>query len=213
MSYCYAILGSPSYTTRFWAELSEPGRRVPFTKDQAIYRKAVRLGRRLIWLHTYGERMRPNESAQLPEGEARCTKAIPQTCDEYPVNFEYDAAKRILRIGAGEFYPVSEAVWSYSVSGLEVVRSWLRYRMKDGAGKKSSPLDDIRPEHWTHEPTEELMQLLWVLEATVEMWPQLEELLDAVLQTDLVAADELPRPSEDERKPPDGDDEQTELLE
>jgi hypothetical protein len=33
------------------------------------------------------------------------------------------------------------------MSGLKVVQLWLGYRMKKRARKKSSPLDDIRPEH------------------------------------------------------------------
>lgn len=65
--------------------------------------------------------------------------------------------------------------------GIAVVRSWLSYRMRSGAGRKSSPLDDIRPERWTSQLTEELRELLWVLEATVAMFPALAELLESVV--------------------------------
>ena len=41
-----------------------------------------------------------------------------------------NAATGILRVGAGEFAPVSKAVFTFSVSGLEVVNSWLRYLMR-----------------------------------------------------------------------------------
>lgn len=98
--------------------------------------------------------------------------------------------------------PVEPAVWGFGVSGFEVVRSWLAYRMKEGAGKKSSPLDDLRPERWTAEMTEELQRLLWVLEATVEAFAALEENLDRVLQGDLFEAAELPTSTADERKAP-----------
>jgi hypothetical protein len=53
--------------------------------------------------------------------------------------------------------------------------------MRSGAGRKSSPLDDIRPERWTSQLTEELLELLWVLEATVAMFPALAELLESVV--------------------------------
>ena len=94
-------------------------------------------------------------------------------------------------------------VWDLTVSGLQVVRSWLGYRMRDGAGRKSSPLDDIRPEGWTAELDQELLELLWVLEATVDLFPQLENCLNDIVASDLFTSDDLPKPSLAERKPPD----------
>jgi len=49
-------------------------------------------------------------------------------------------------------------------------------------GKKSSPLDQIVPETWTGDFTTELLELLWVLEATVDVYPQQAELLKAVVR-------------------------------
>ncbi len=72
--------------------------------------------------------------------------------------------------------------------------------MKDRKGKKSSPLDDIRPEVWTF--SEELLQLLWVLERTNAMQPDGKALLDKVLASDLWTAEELPKPTDAERRPP-----------
>ncbi len=74
--------------------------------------------------------------------------------------------------------------------------------MKHGAGKKSSPLDDVRPERWTSQFTTELLQLLWVLEATVASYPQQAQLLDTVLTGPCFAADELPDVPDGMRKPP-----------
>lgn len=48
-------------------------------------------------------------------------------------------------------------VWEFSVSGFKVLQSWLAYRMQKGAGKKSSPLDKIRPAAWRFD--EELLDL------------------------------------------------------
>ena len=39
------------------------------------------------------------------------------------------------------------------------------------AGRKSSPLDDIRPAVWSAAFTTELLELLWTLEATVAIYP------------------------------------------
>jgi hypothetical protein len=87
------------------------------------------------------------------------------------------------------------------VSGLKVVQSWLKYRMKKGAGKKSSPLDDIRPERWTSQFTTELLELLWVLEATIDNYPDQAALFDAILASDCIRADELPAVPEFMRSP------------
>ena len=74
-------------------------------------------------------------------------------------------------------------VWRYSVSGLQVVKSWLNYRKLNRAGKKSSPLDDIRPEQWDF--TEELLEMLWVLEETICVFSlRARHLLDEVCGSD-----------------------------
>ena len=74
--------------------------------------------------------------------------------------------------------------------------------MKKGAGKKSSPLDDIRPERWTSPFTTELLELLWVLEATVTGYPEQAKRLAAVMASDCFKAEELPEAPEPMRKPP-----------
>jgi len=72
--------------------------------------------------------------------------------------------------------------------------------MKKGAGKKSSPLDDIRPEGWTAEMTRELLALLWVLEWTLAQYPKLDAWLEEVLASDLLTATEVGEPTDAERK-------------
>ena len=94
----------------------------------------------------------------------------------------------------------AQTVWHYSVSGLQVVKSWLGYRSLERKGKKSSPLDAIRPERWDF--TEELLELLWVLEATIELQPQGATLLAEVCASPLFSASELPQPTAEARKPP-----------
>ncbi|MFW6012348.1 MAG: type ISP restriction/modification enzyme [bacterium] len=212
-AYAYGILASPAYADRFSEELAEPGPRLPLTKEGELFETTAGLGRRLVFLHTYGERFVPEGETpgRIPRGRARCTKAIPESPDAYPEKFAYDENRHVLQVGDGEIAPVEPAVWELSVSGFEVVRSWLAYRMKDGAGKKSSPLDDIRPERWTAEMTEELLRLLWIVEATVEMFPTLEENLDRVIGGELFEASELPEPSDEERQPPKVDDEPEEI--
>src|SRR5699024_2870134 len=93
-------------------------------------------------------------------------------------------------------------IWAYEVSGLHVVRSWLGYRVRERAGRKSSPLDDIRPESWTWEMTQELMRLLWVLEGVIALEPAQAELLDEIVAGARLLASDRPEPTDAERKAP-----------
>jgi len=204
LAYCYAVLQAPSYTERFHDQLEIPGPRIPLSSDSAIFERAVALGRELVWLHTYGERFVPpgHRAGRVPHGEARYAKPIPQRPDAFPERHSYDMERQELRVGEGVFAPVSNDVRSFSVSGLDVVGSWLDYRMKGGAGRRSSPLDEIRPTIWPESFTEELLELLWVLERTVALGPALDETLDAIVAGEVTAAHELPQPSDEERRPP-----------
>lgn len=62
----------------------------------------------------------------------------------------------------------------------------------------------VRPERWTIQMSHELLELLWVLEATIAEKPYGADLLARVVASDLFEAHELPQPSEDEKKPPKG---------
>jgi predicted helicase len=202
--YAYGVLAQPAYTERFAKELQRRTVRVPWTKDADLFERVSAIGQRLIWLHTYGQRLIPKgeKKGQVPKGAARCTRAVPETEAEYPDTFEYDASRQQLHVGSGVFAPVSPEVFEFNVSGLKVVQSWLGYRMKNRQGKKSSPLDDIRPKSWTHQFTRELLELLWVLEATIDGYPEQKMLLDEVLAGTLFTADDFPAVPENARKAP-----------
>ena len=75
--------------------------------------------------------------------------------------------------------------------------------MKAPSGRTSSPLDQIRPDQWTGQMTQELLELLWLLEATVQAQDEMSGLLAEVIASDVFLADELPQPSEEERGAPD----------
>ena len=204
LSYVYGILAQPAFTLRFARELETRELRIPLTRDTALFEQVRALGARLLWLHTYGERFIPEEHTRgrIPPGAAKCTKAVPGDGESYPEAFRYDSATRTLHVGTGEFAPVAPSIYEFEVSGLKVVQSWLKYRMRKGAGRKSSSLDDIRPERWTSRFNTELLDLLWVLEATVEGYPEQERLLDAVIESDCFHAGELPSVPDEMRKAP-----------
>ena len=138
----------------------------------------------------------------MPKGKATTIKGVSADPAQYPAEYVYDPATREIALGDGRFGPVTPEIWEFEVSGLKVVQSWLGYRMKKRAGKKSSPLDDVRPKHWTARMSDELLELLWVLEATLAMEPELEKALDKIASGPCFTAAELPTPKPDERKAP-----------
>ena len=141
-------------------------------------------------------------ATRCPRGRATTIKGVSSAPSAYPEQYGYVPAKQEITVGDGCFGPVSTEVWEFEVSGLKVVQSWLGYRMKSRKWRKSSPLDDIRPERWTPRMSDELLELLWVLEATLAMEPQLNGVLDKVVAGPCFTAAELPQPQPHEPKPP-----------
>ena len=197
--YAYGVLAQPTYVERFWDELEQPPPHLPVTKDRDLFERVSSHGARLLHLHTYGARFGgPGSDGTLPQGKARCTKGVSQ--EQYPASFSYDSERQTLVVGDGEFAPVTPGIWNYSVSGFQIVKSWLDRRKLKRSGRQSSTLDRIRPAQW--EFTEELLNLLWLLEATIDLQPEGAALLAEVCASDLFTQDELPTPVDEERRPP-----------
>jgi hypothetical protein len=179
LAYSYAILGTRGYVKRFEEELRTPGPRVPFPHDAELFARAADLGRRLLRLHTFGARCVPlgQATANVPTGMTQC---IESPGPAYPADFAYDPAHRTLRVGDGSFGPLAPAVWDYSVSGLRVVPAWLRRRISPTRRGKSA-LDAIGPRAWTPALTCELLEVVWVLDATLALEPALDAVLDEIV--------------------------------
>ncbi|MCY3924345.1 MAG: N-6 DNA methylase [bacterium] len=197
LAYVHALAGTAAFTERFEDELSEAAGPIhlPITADPDLLRRAVELGRDLLWWHTWGERFAPPGQTRLPPGRAQQTTPV----EGMPEKYGYDPDTETLTVGTGTFGPVSAEVWNFEVSGLKVVNSWLGYRMKTRKGRKSSPLDDIRPTRWRE--TDELLRLLAILEHTIEVTAGAAALLDEILANPLIPAADLPQPTPDQRRP------------
>lgn len=196
-SYVYGLAGTAAFGERFAEELGEAAGpvRVPITADGELFERVAALGRELLRWHTWGERF-GDDATSLPVGAALQIEPV----TDYPESFGWDRESTTVRVGVGAVRPVSKEVWDFEVSGLKVVQSWLGYRMRKGKGKRSSPLDEIRPDRW--EFTEELLTLLSIVEHTVAATPRAAELLARVVAGELVDSQLLPTPTESERKPP-----------
>jgi hypothetical protein len=197
LAYLAAVAANPAYTARFQADLAQPGLRIPLTARPKSFADAVEVGRKVIWLHTFGERYvdptanRPKGPPRLPEGQRpiipRAGK-IPDDPDSMPDEIEYDETKHRLLIGKGFVENVPAAVWRYEVSGKRVLTQWFSYRKKNrerpiiGDRRPPSKLGDIQPNYWVAEYTAELLNVLNVLTLLVEMEHDQEGILETICE-------------------------------
>ena len=77
LTYIAAIAAHPAYTKRFSADLKQPGLRIPLTADPTRFAEAAKLGRRVIWLHTFGARFADAEEGR--SGEPRLSGNAPDS--------------------------------------------------------------------------------------------------------------------------------------
>jgi hypothetical protein len=195
IAYIAAVAAHPGFTERFLDNLKQPGLRLPITADRGSFDHAVELGRKVIWLHSFGERFvdsaagRPAKAPRMPPRKAPTIPAagtIQGGSGEMPDTIDYDPASRSLRIGHGTIENVPLEVWRYEVSGKNVLRQWFSYRKKTrerpilGDRRRPSPLGEIQPEYWLAEYTTELLDVLNVLGCLVELEPEQSALLDTI---------------------------------
>ncbi|MEV6751372.1 type ISP restriction/modification enzyme [Streptomyces sp. NPDC051214] len=197
LAYIAAVVSHPAYTESFRENLEDPGVRVPLTGDARLWEHAVRLGRRVLWLHTYGDRFsdqaegRTREGLRLLSGRPRCVVEIPDTEAGMPQALRYEPGKQRLWIGSGCIEPVPPSTREYQVSGMNVLDKWFGYRRKEPAGKRRLDLDFEVARQWSPDWTTELLTLLNILGLLVQEEPAQRELLEAVCTASLISASEL----------------------
>jgi hypothetical protein len=108
-----------------------------------------------------------------------------------PTAVRYDAERAVVILGDGEFGPVREEAWDYSVGGKNVIRSWVNYRKAEPGGKKTSPLDHIHVTEWDPDWTAEFIDLLTVLTRLVALEPAQAELLPRILSAPVLTTKDL----------------------
>jgi predicted helicase len=113
-AYCYAVLYSPRYRTRYNAFLRRDFPRVPVTADAGLFRKLAVLGQRLVDLHVM--RAFAGRGPTYPEpGTDRVDR--------------WTWSDGCVYINAGQYFDgVSEVAWNYSIGGYQVAQKWLRDR-------------------------------------------------------------------------------------
>ncbi|OFL67942.1 type ISP restriction/modification enzyme [Brevibacterium sp. HMSC063G07] len=208
LAYCFALVAHDGYSQMFQEPLGSSPVRVPMTKSRELFDRAVVLGEELLWLQTYGERFVSDDRpvGVVPRIPGLSWEESVTALPESMKSISYDRASQELHIGTGLIKGVRPEVWDFNVSGMNVLSKWLGSRTRKGigraAGKAATPLDRIRPTEWEDEWNDELLDLLRVLTRTVELGEQQMELLEAIVESDLFTPDELPKPTDDQRKVP-----------
>ncbi len=143
---------------------------------------------------------RPPGPPRLPSTKAPyipAAGAIPDDPERMPDVLRYDAGKRRLVVGSGHVENVDPNVWSYEVSGKQVLTQWFSYRKAHrerpiiGERRTPSPLGALQPDHWLPQYTTELINVLNVLGLLVELEPVQANLLDKVCSGPLISAEDL----------------------
>lgn len=193
-AYIAGISGHPGYVQRFSASLMTPGNRVPLTADRELWDRAVALGEKVLWCHTYGVAGRwegaekvtsRGDDIALPEYSKSMGAALPQGAPSY------DETAHVLTVGAGQWTGVLPAVRNYTVGGENILNNWVGWRSSSPGGKKSSPLDSITAHRWEREWSTELDELLCTLTRLVCLEAEQDELLGMIVDGPLISREEL----------------------
>jgi predicted helicase len=109
------LLSASSYTRRFAEDLEDVFPHVPFPARHAAFEDAVRVGREIRAIETFGRE--PREAYRRP-GFAR---VVTQPSGAVaPVDYT-DGGITLCADGTGRITGIPEAVWSFSVSGYRLV--------------------------------------------------------------------------------------------
>lgn len=186
LAYVAGISSHPAFRETFAEELDTPGVRIPITTDPGLWARVVELGHQAIWIQTYGQVAigdLPAGDISFPVGDPR--RVLNHTAiSKLPTGVMFDAFAQEIQLGGGRLGPVTREMYDYQVGGRNVLKSWVGYRAKEAAGRRTSALDDIQSTLWPHAWTVELIELLTALRRLTELEGyQAEALSDVMAKT------------------------------
>lgn len=193
VAYVAGIASHPGYNDYFAQERVTPGVRLPITGESELWTRAVELGKRVVWLHTYGERFASAErSSDLLKPKLDNSPIHQVAVGELPESFAYDATSRILSVGKqGEWRNVAPEVVDYEVGGKNILSMWLKYRLAQPITRGGSGLNSIVQTEWPSAWTRELNELLVALTELVSLEPLQTELLNEIMSSKLLLKGDL----------------------
>lgn len=220
-AYLAAVLASPAFSIEFGDDLANSGTHIPLTANRDRFSSAVEIGKRVLWLHSYGQRFtdptngRPKKAPRLSQERAPKVVGnapIPHAPEEMPDSLLYDSDSQILMVGSGKIENVTPRMREYQVSGVNILDRWFSHRQKSRnrtvmGDRRISDLLGIKSEFWRPQYTTELLDLLHVIGSLADLEGSQEELLHQIIQDSLISVDDLMKANvlpipEGARKPP-----------
>ena len=147
--YTAGLLGTEAYP-QFWADPMGTTLRphIPFPATHHDFAELAAVGERLVGIA---------RGANLRDSGVRCVTPIDPTQLPTFSNKCYHPGEEMLRLGGGEFTGVTADIWNHQVSGYRTLQRWIRARSAKPGGRKTSPLDHIKPETWSF--TQDLIEV------------------------------------------------------
>ena len=164
--YCYAILYSNTYRTKYAEFLKIDFPRIPFTKDYKLFIQLGKLGKQLADLHLLKSKELEKTISKFPiDGSNEVEKPI------FKVETHRDASLQSGKVFINQaqyFDGVTKEVWNYQIGGYQVCEKWL----KDRKGRTLS--------------TEEIKtycKIVTSLSKTIELQNEIDKYFDYVEKT------------------------------
>ncbi|MFC1421007.1 type ISP restriction/modification enzyme [Streptacidiphilus cavernicola] len=152
---------------------------VPLPGDPAVWAEGVALGRRVLWLHSFGERYGPPHGDGASVGRPRMPGGrrpfVRERVTGSPDELSYDPETESLLLGDGRLAPVAAAAWEYRAGGESVLGAWFARRTPDPEARPGT-LEALGLSGWPQQSTADLVDLLTVLTLLAELRPALAAL-------------------------------------
>lgn len=204
VDYLTGVIAHPGFTEEFKADLQAQIIRVPFTKDGALFKEAVKLGAQVSKLTSTDVNDLEIKDHDIEEGWVRQISGVADQTEWVNSNTAEDTVIEgtarvlgrvtdgVLKVGDFEMTGVDPRVATYKIGGSTVLQKWLERRLPVPYGKSTSPLDLIMPEHWGLYWDNELAGLVRVITALISLEAAQSDLLARIIEGECFNASELP---------------------
>lgn len=168
-----ALLSAPAYSRRFAWDLEESFAHLPLPADPALFSRAARIGAEIAALESFAaapaERFR---TTKLLGRASAMRLAVPRS-QAFQAGADGTGSLALLPDRSLCLAPLAERVWSFAVSGYEVLPRFL-------AAREGEALDAALQRA--------ILDVAWRIEALLYWFAEADSLLDAVLAAPLTRA-------------------------